>query len=93
MIVGGESGPGARPFDVAWARSTVEQCRAAGVPAFVKQLGAHPCYRLEDEEARGNIMPSFHHSHGQLLCKKLDDPKGGDPTQWPEELRVREMPW
>lgn len=40
VIVGGESGPGARPFDIAWARSVVEQCGAAGVPAFVKQLGA-----------------------------------------------------
>jgi protein gp37 len=42
VVVGGESGPKARPFDLAWARSTVEQCRAAGVAAFVKQLGARP---------------------------------------------------
>ena len=42
LIVGGESGPGARPFDLAWARSAVEQCKAAGVPVFVKQLGARP---------------------------------------------------
>jgi len=41
VIVGGESGPGARPCEVAWIRSIVEQCKAAGVPAFVKQLGAH----------------------------------------------------
>jgi protein gp37 len=40
VIVGGESGPGARPFDLAWARSIVQQCQAAGVPVFVKQLGA-----------------------------------------------------
>lgn len=42
VIVGGESGPGARPFDLAWARSIVAQCREAGVAAFVKQLGARP---------------------------------------------------
>jgi len=42
VIVGGESGPGARPFDLAWGRSIVEQCKAAGVPVFVKQLGAWP---------------------------------------------------
>ncbi len=42
VIVGGESGPGARPMDVAWARSLVAQCQAAGVPVFVKQLGAKP---------------------------------------------------
>ena len=39
IVVGGESGPGARPFDVAWARSTVAQCKAAGVPVFYKQGG------------------------------------------------------
>ena len=40
VIVGGESGPGARPFDVAWARATVAQCKAAGVACFYKQGGA-----------------------------------------------------
>lgn len=42
VIVGGESGPRARPCDVAWIRSIVRQCREAGVPAFVKQIGARP---------------------------------------------------
>ena len=37
VIVGGESGPKARPCDVAWIRSIVQQCRAAKVPVFVKQ--------------------------------------------------------
>ena len=40
IIVGGESGPKARPFSVDWARATVRQCRAAGVPVFVKQMGS-----------------------------------------------------
>jgi protein gp37 len=40
VIVGGESGPGARPFDLTWARSVVAQCKAAGVAAFYKQGGA-----------------------------------------------------
>lgn len=40
LIVGGESGPSARPFDLAWARSTIAQCKAAGVPCFVKQMGS-----------------------------------------------------
>jgi protein gp37 len=40
LIVGGESGPGARRFNVAWARSVVRQCKAAGVAVFCKQLGA-----------------------------------------------------
>jgi protein gp37 len=40
VIVGGESGHNARPCNVEWIRSIVRQCKAAGVPAFVKQLGA-----------------------------------------------------
>lgn len=42
IIVGGESGPGARPFNVAWVRSVVRQCRPVGCAAFCKQLGARP---------------------------------------------------
>lgn len=43
-IVGGESGHGARPFDLAWARSIREQCDAAGVAYFYKQGGSsHRC--------------------------------------------------
>jgi len=40
VIVGGESGPGARPCDIAWIRSAVEQCKAAWVPVFCKQMGS-----------------------------------------------------
>jgi protein gp37 len=36
-VVGGESGGGFRPCQVEWISSLVEQCRAAGVPCFVKQ--------------------------------------------------------
>lgn len=39
VIVGGESGPGARPMDLDWVRDIREQCRSAGVACFVKQLG------------------------------------------------------
>ena len=38
VIVGGESGPGKRPMDLAWARSIRDQCKAAGVPFFCKQI-------------------------------------------------------
>ena len=39
VIVGGESGPKARPMDPAWARSLRDQCQSAGVPFFYKQDG------------------------------------------------------
>lgn len=72
VIVGGESGHGARPFDTAWAEHLAIQCALAGVPCFVKQLGAKV---LKD----GAICPK-------------GAKKGDDMTEWPEEIRIREMP-
>lgn len=42
IIVGGESGPKARPMDLAWAKALVQQGEAAGAKIFMKQLGAKP---------------------------------------------------
>jgi len=39
VILGGETGPGARPMHPDWARSVRDQCAAAGVPFFFKQWG------------------------------------------------------
>ncbi|MDA7880905.1 phage Gp37/Gp68 family protein [Akkermansiaceae bacterium] len=41
VIVGGESGSHARPFDLNWARDIQAQCKEAGVTFFMKQLGAN----------------------------------------------------
>ena len=38
VICGGESGPGARPMDLGWVELLQEQCKAAGVPFFMKQI-------------------------------------------------------
>lgn len=56
LIIGGESGRGARPCHVDWIRSLVKQGKEAGVATFVKH------------------------------------PKGGEPSEWPVDLRVREFP-
>lgn len=50
VIVGGESGPGCRPFNPDWARSIRDECAVAGIPFFMKQLGGHPNKRdaIED---------------------------------------------
>jgi len=101
LIVGGESGPGARPCDVAWIRRAVEQCKRAGVPCFVKQLGARPrgwcaARLMIDECDYEDGMCDFHEAlegmHCGDRCAALDDRKGGDPAEWPADLRVREMP-
>jgi protein gp37 len=43
VIVGGETGPGARPMQSDWARSLREQCKAAKVPFFFKKHGDWWC--------------------------------------------------
>ena len=39
VIVGGESGPGARSMDLSWVRAIRDRCQDAGVSFFLKQLG------------------------------------------------------
>ena len=92
VVVGGESGPGSRPCDVAWIQSIKNQCQEAGVPVFVKQLGAKPFTVEGSREARewsafgeGAVMDDCGWIHTR-------DRKGSDRTEWPADLRVREFP-
>lgn len=72
----------ARPCNVEWIRDLVRQCKAAAVPCFVKQLGARPVKEIFD--ARGGLLG--------FEGLGLKHPKGGDPSEWSEDLRVREFP-
>ncbi|HVL65753.1 MAG TPA: phage Gp37/Gp68 family protein [Vicinamibacterales bacterium] len=98
VIVGGESGKGARPFDLAWARSIVQQCQAAGTAVFVKQLGAKPLefFRRRPEDPQHVEGWTAVYSGDQASWYRylrLKDKKGGTPDEWPHEgLRVREFP-
>lgn len=59
VIVGGESGPGARPMHHDWARSVRDQCAAANVPFFFKQWGEWmPIARGIVTECYGSGVPS-----------------------------------
>ncbi|YAF99336.1 MAG: DUF5131 family protein (plasmid) [Nodularia sp. CChRGM 3473] len=40
VIIGGESGTGARSCEIEWIQTIVKHCQAADVPVFVKQLGS-----------------------------------------------------
>ena len=98
VIIGGESGPGARPFAIDWARDLLEQCRRHGTAPFVKQLGAVPCISLERLRTHG----AFEHTMQQdprptavpegTVRAWLSDSAGGDMAEWPADLRVREFP-
>lgn len=54
VIVGGESGPGARPMHPDWARNIRDQCVAAGVPFYFKQWGEW----MPDDFENGGIIES-----------------------------------
>lgn len=82
VIVGGESGHGARGCDIDWIRSIVRQCKATDVPVFVKQLGAKPF------TSKGNGTPETPYCREYL---KLKSKKGGDIAEFSEDLRIREM--
>ncbi|RIS72050.1 phage Gp37/Gp68 family protein [Mycobacteroides abscessus] len=57
VIVGGESGPGARPMHPDWARSMRDQCVAAGVPFLFKQWGEwSPDLSLNEPVANGKRL-------------------------------------
>ena len=89
VIVGGESGPKARPCDIAWIRSIRDQCAAAGVPCFVKQLGSN-CHDSESG-ILGRQAPWDPELQGTY--RRLRAPKGGDPAEWPADLlNVRQWP-
>jgi protein gp37 len=70
VIIGGESGPNARPCHIEWIADLIQQCRLAGVAPFVKQLG----------------------SNVARWPAKLQDRKGGNWNEWPQDLRIREFP-
>lgn len=76
IIVGGESGPGARPFCKRWAMDVIDQVRSFGgqdTKVFVKQMGQDP----QDDLGRP---------------VKLRARKGDDPSEWDEAIRVQEWP-
>lgn len=79
VVIGGESGHKARPFDIAWARAIIEQCKVAEVPVFIKQLGKQP------------VQPFYYADCGKARLN-LKSKKGNDMSEWPDDLRIRQMP-
>lgn len=50
VVLGGETGPGARPMNTDWVRLVMDQCQATDVPFFFKQWGSH--HKLGKDTAR-----------------------------------------
>lgn len=110
VIVGGESGPGAREFYAGWARKIVKRCQGQGVAVFVKQMGSHVRDRNDAgfEGGDGSNVTEWPDMNfdriehdpdgysaeyqGAPVRLHLAAKKGDDMEEWPEDLRVREMP-
>lgn len=87
VIAGGESGRHARECDLAWQRSVGRQCADAGVPLFRKQLGARP---VEQRTLRSTQTAP---RTAALPVEGVVHPKGGALSEWPEDLRVQQLPF
>lgn len=93
VIVGGESGKGAREFCLEYAADLVAQCATAKVAVFVKQLGAFPIttnanlYDWPDDTTLEQHGASF--AGARVITQHK---KGGDSAEWPEQLQVRQFP-
>ena len=78
-IVGGESGPSARPCNLEWIRSLVDRCQSAGVACWVKQMGPRPYWNTVD--------------HGLVVTDiSPSDRQGAEISEFPACLRVRQFP-
>ena len=82
VIAGGETGPGARPAHPDWFRKVRDDCKAAGVPFFLKQLG-------EWVHERSLAVKVFQDADGKYTVAGFEGlshpPNRGTPLhQWPD---------
>lgn len=113
VILGGESGPRARPVHLDWLRRGIDACRAAGAAPYVKQLGhrviGEPLVRQLNDAGPAYYVGRWILAGGTEWVPALIgerswqrpanaigwvpvDSHGGNPSEWPEDLRVREYP-
>jgi protein gp37 len=78
VIIGGESGPRARPCNLDWIRQIKDRCVVSGVKIFVKQLGIRP-------EERGRAVRL-------TIGGNPVRGKNSEMDTWPQDLRIREWP-
>lgn len=91
VIVGGESGPGARPMHPSWARDIRNRCVAAGVPFFYKQHGEWgPIEPSEFDRSRGDRILNWtgqDDEHGGGFVRRMGKAAAGrelDGRTWDE---------
>ncbi|WP_255789380.1 DUF5131 family protein [Mycobacteroides abscessus] len=88
VIVGGESGPGARPMHPDWARSMRDQCVAAGVPFLFKQWGEWVPERLG---LHGNNAPAAFLSTGGVVRPLINGKPACPPMAPAGDMTIRRV--
>jgi protein gp37 len=106
VIIGGESGPNARPFHLEHAREIIRAARTLGGWQCTRDGVTQPCGRCDgcrSDPMRGcrpavfvkqfGAKPVERTTYSSLpIRRNLRDRKGGDPSEWPADLRIREFP-
>lgn len=77
VIIGGESGPDARDFDIGWAQTAIDICKRDGAKPFLKQLGARPTKEVYTGDDDLGV---------KLVQLHLKDSHGGEEAEWPKHL-------
>ena len=90
VVCGGESGgPKARPMHIEWVNKLRLDCEKAGVPFFMKQLGAA---FVDEKNGIAGAGLKVDPDVACMVSRRLRDHAGADMAEWPEYLRVREWP-
>jgi len=89
VVVGGESGPGARYCNIENIRSVVRQCKVAGVPVFVKQIHL---WKLNETDRLFETKNDALFYSCRILHPEIKWVLIKDINQFPEDLRIQQLP-
>lgn len=89
VVVGGETGQGARVCEVPWIRRVVRECADARRACYVKQLGAAAS---DPENGLAGAQLRVPREAEPLISCRLRDRAGANPAEWREDLRLRLLP-
>lgn len=83
-VIGGESGPGARPMDPSWAVGLLDELDRAGIPVFVKQMGSVWASRNDPDNRKGGDPARWPR---ELRVRRFPEPKEDEMRRPGESAR------
>lgn len=90
LRVGGDVGK--RPCNIKWIRGVVRQCEAAGVPCWVTRLGSRPWCGCASGKPTKTVGTWICRECGADWMINVFHRTGSDPSEWPEDVRKRQVP-